>query len=142
MRIEKCAEDNRGKETVCVDVDTVRAIDGDNEAVGNLIQVLNAVTAKLSPDRQRPPCKPGRRPIHCETCQFWEADECRRYPPAIHGELSKHDKISVCSGHFPLTSSDEWCGEWQERDESVETKRGDPAVTKQGYRQGESNEPT
>lgn len=132
MRIETCIEHNGQRVVVCVDDDTVRVTD--QKAVRDLIQVLRDVTGRHSTDRQRLPVKPGRRPIYCETCQFWEDDECRRYPPTIHGKLSKHDKISVCSGHFPLIDSDEWCGEWQERDESGESKHGN--------RQGESNETT
>ena len=51
MRIEKCAENDVGMVTVCVDDDTVRATD--HEAVGALIQVLDDATGKLKPvDRE------------------------------------------------------------------------------------------
>lgn len=54
----------------------------------------------------------------CETCQHWQDNRrergiprgyCRRYPPTPCPEDTE------CYGTFPVTISDECCGEWQAR---------------------------
>ena len=69
----------------------------------------------------------------CQNCRFWKeidhAGVCRRYPPqmdipvrnAFVESRSLNDKIaelmeSTCADEFrfPITTSSEWCGEYQE----------------------------
>ena len=58
--------------------------------------------------------------ISCSICAYWnqgaenpEIGECRRGPPAV---VVIHDEECnlVPTSLFPVTSDDEWCGEYQE----------------------------
>jgi len=55
----------------------------------------------------------------CKECRFWEeirvraGGRCRRYPPTFIDEGTKR-------GHWPETSSDDWCGEFKFKDTSSE----------------------
>lgn len=59
----------------------------------------------------------------CENCRFWDTEndgECRRYPPIITVNTKA---FSGLSADFPETNSDDWCGEWQGKDQ--DTTHGD-----------------
>lgn len=72
----------------------------------------------------------------CETCQFWDRPEvpidesggreCHRFPPNVpvieyvnefgmEVHLRTIGRDSTCMT-YPRTYSDEWCGEWRERE--------------------------
>ncbi len=40
----------------------------------------------------------------CETCAYWDAGECKRFPPVINMD----GKFTY---HWPETADVEWCGE-------------------------------
>ena len=49
------------------------------------------------------PRKPARAE-RCETCRFYSAGECRRYPPMVPDSLSW--------SAWPEVQSGSWCGEF------------------------------
>ena len=55
----------------------------------------------------------------CEKCRFWDeraADGfCRRNPPIIDPkeDLETVGTPDYFTGMWPMTLSDDWCGEWQ-----------------------------
>lgn len=82
----------------------------------------------------------GERAERCETCRFWELlpaghqdrgeplnGTCRRFPPVLDTARlvkQKYDEIVEDTfkggGYvFPVTGSDDWCGEWRAADEEA-----------------------
>lgn len=63
----------------------------------------------------------------CFTCRYWYLTEqgsgtgnqtCRRYPPTVVAEIFKEKPYpNPEAGVWPVTSSDDWCGEWAAKDE-------------------------
>ncbi len=61
----------------------------------------------------------------CGTCQFWHTTDaavgnqtCRRFPPFVVSEMFKHQPLPAPeAGVWPVTSYDDWCGEWAAKDE-------------------------
>ena len=55
----------------------------------------------------------------CQTCRFWifapPRGLCRRYPPKLS---ERHNEFL-----HPAVNQDDWCGEWQSNDHSVEAGR-------------------
>lgn len=85
------------------------------------------------------------RPDRCETCRFWdgyehmtreemidrsaskfESGSCRRYPPVPYVDCEPTRLENLTYGtpadRFPLTTHDDWCGEWQAALQSELTK--------------------
>lgn len=55
---------------------------------------------------------------NCINCKFWDGHEgdhgpqnCLRFPPQVFASGEHHN----CT--WPDTDPDDWCGEWQTRDE-------------------------
>ncbi len=55
----------------------------------------------------------------CETCLWWEPVDddgkgfCRRYAPRPSAPRPSATKSMLRDANWPLTYSDDWCGEWQ-----------------------------
>jgi hypothetical protein len=63
----------------------------------------------------------GEREQRCETCRFWVpgSSECRRraplavvLPPTHPSASDGMPHAARAGGAWPLTSADQWCGEW------------------------------
>ncbi len=63
----------------------------------------------------------GAREDRCETCRFWvpASSECRRRAPAVVGRpaappsaAGSPDPTHGAAGAWPVTTADQWCGEW------------------------------
>ncbi len=57
----------------------------------------------------------------CADCKYWNAGECRRFPPALHDVhfnpdptvnaiLSSQGGVTLKS-FWPVTRAEDWCGE-------------------------------
>ncbi len=51
----------------------------------------------------------------CADCKFWNAGECRRFPPTLHktGEPAEADPGQgvILKSFWPVTRAEDWCGE-------------------------------
>lgn len=65
----------------------------------------------------------------CDACRYWWQEkvrrtaagwgQCRRMPPSLPSD--REDKLKLV-GIWPETEADDWCGEWQARDD-IESDR-------------------
>ena len=51
----------------------------------------------------------------CETCRFYEAEKCRRFPPTVIATVDSGWTTAVC----PNTLKEGWCGEWKANSASL-----------------------
>ncbi len=71
------------------------------------------------------------RPSVCKHCRFWvpaykrmTIGQCRRFPPSVPDEfdIDLEEKLvkesDYATGVWPRTIDDDWCGEFQPREES------------------------
>jgi hypothetical protein len=54
----------------------------------------------------------------CGNCKFWNdlkkgSGECRKWAPEFHPQQTMKDMF----GRFPETMEEEWCGEYQRKEE-------------------------
>lgn len=69
----------------------------------------------------------------CGRCVYWEADttlptatigHCHRYPPGV----AFNSKSAALVQKFPITDSNEWCGEWSGDETRLRSAAHDIAV--------------
>jgi hypothetical protein len=61
--------------------------------------------------------------MRCDKCRFWDDDvgfgndrPCHRMPPVMMwGEEGKKVPVDPHYGMWPLTSADDWCGEFKQK---------------------------
>jgi hypothetical protein len=83
-------------------------------------------------ERVELPRDEGERPDRCGTCRWWggwpddDAGLCRRYPPAFGAREMEPGEVeaghlAADRGFWPVTDSDDWCGEWRPREGDKQT---------------------
>jgi hypothetical protein len=56
----------------------------------------------------------------CKDCNYYEDGRCKRHPPVPTKEIASFEEFEatfVMVSLFPKVSGDEWCGEFEVKDE-------------------------